>query len=190
MNSPRRCCFYLFGVTCLLLAFTALPAQADDDAASRRSAAEELLKTMRMEEMQARTVEQAKTMIAGMSNRSMQQYNLSPETVAEAKKTQAAMLDLIFRKLSWEAMKSEYIGIYADTFTESELKELTTFYRSPAGQKLLEKQPQLTAKIMEISQKRTMELMPEIQVMTTRRQALPITTPTPAILPTPSGGGK
>jgi hypothetical protein len=35
------------------------------------------------------------------------------------------------------------IALYVQTFTEDELKQLTTFYRSPIGQKAADKMPEL-----------------------------------------------
>lgn len=167
------------------LCFASGPAAARADDVSHRAAAEELLKTMRLDEQQAKQVEQVKTMVAGMTASAAQGQNapLKPEQVAEAQKVQAQMLDLIFQKMSWEAIKPEFVQAYVEVFTEPELKDLIAFYRSPAGQKYVEKQPQLTAKVMQISQKRAMELMPEIQALARKR-----TQSSPS--PTATGEGK
>ena len=54
------------------------------------------------------------------------------------------------------------IKVYADTFTEEELKGLISFYKSPVGQKFIEKTPELMKRSMELSQKR---MQPFIQNM-------------------------
>ena len=164
---------------CALFFVSGPVARADD--ASHRAAAEELLKTMRLDEQQAKQVEQVKAMVAGMTASAARAQNapVKPEQVAEAQKVQAQMLDLVFQKMGWEAIKPEFVQAYAEVFTEPELKDLSVFYRSPAGQKYVEKQPLLTAKILEISQKRAMELMPEIQALVQKRtQLLPSPTAT------------
>ncbi|WP_281560239.1 DUF2059 domain-containing protein [Thalassomonas sp. RHCl1] len=40
-------------------------------------------------------------------------------------------------------IKAEMVELYAQTFSEKEIAELLTFYKSPTGQKLLEKSPEL-----------------------------------------------
>lgn len=59
--------------------------------------------------------------------------------------------------LGWEALKDDLAKLYAEEFTEEELKELTKFYLSPVGKKSIEKMPALTAKAGQLSGKR-MEL--------------------------------
>jgi hypothetical protein len=47
----------------------------------------------------------------------------------------------------------EITAIYARNFTADELREITAFYRGPAGQKFLEKQPAVAQESMQIGQK-------------------------------------
>lgn len=60
------------------------------------------------------------------------------------------------------AMIDRVAALYADAFTADELRQIETFYRGPAGQKLLEKAPALArereAVIQEISRKAADEL--------------------------------
>ncbi len=73
------------------------------------------------------------------------------------------MMDLFMKEISWDNLKEDYISIYAETFTEEELKGLVTFYKSPVGRKFIEKQPELMKRTMEISQEKMMELIPKMQ---------------------------
>lgn len=77
------------------------------------------------------------------------------------KRTQSSM-STIFSALSMEKMKPLYVSVYAETFSPEELQGLIDFYKSPTGQKFLEKQPQLQAAIMEKSQAMMKDLMPQI----------------------------
>jgi len=47
----------------------------------------------------------------------------------------------------------EITAIYARNFTADELREITAFYRGPAGKKFLEKQPAIAQESMQIGQK-------------------------------------
>ena len=73
------------------------------------------------------------------------------------------MVDTISREFSWDKMKEDYITLYADTFTEEELKGIIAFYKSPAGQAFIQKQPELMKRSMELSQKLMLKFMPAIQ---------------------------
>jgi hypothetical protein len=60
-----------------------------------------------------------------------------------------------------EKLHAMYVSVYASTFTAEELQGAITFYQSPVGQTWIEKQPQLSAAIME----KTMEMMPKMSQM-------------------------
>lgn len=48
--------------------------------------------------------------------------------------------------MNWELLKDQMAALYAQEFTEKELKDLTAFYLSPLGKKLNKKQPLLFQK--------------------------------------------
>jgi len=83
-----------------------------------------------------------------------------------ATKMMDKMMDFLKEEMSWEKMKEDYIDIYADAFTVEEMKAIIAFYKTPAGQALLKKQPKIAQKTMALSQKATMKLMPKIQEWT------------------------
>lgn len=69
------------------------------------------------------------------------------------------------KHMSWNAIKTDMIALYAKEFTKEELEEMTRFYKSPVGQKMAEKTPLLTAKGMELGMKRVQENQSELQQM-------------------------
>ena len=64
--------------------------------------------------------------------------------------------------MTWSAMEPQLTQLYASTFTEEELKTMAAFYRSPAGQKALQKMPEMTQRTAmlgaQLSQPHTDEL--------------------------------
>lgn len=50
-------------------------------------------------------------------------------------------------------MVAEMVPLYAKTFTTAEIKELTAFYRTPLGRKMMANMPRLSAESMAISHK-------------------------------------
>ena len=73
---------------------------------------------------------------------------------------------MIFNELTWDNIKSEYIKLFVDIYTIDELKGLVQFYKSPAGQSLIKKQPIIMQKSMMISQSKIQKLIPKLKKMT------------------------
>lgn len=130
-----------------------------------RALAEELLNVMNMQDSIEKSLAMAKQMIpAQMEN--MKQVTGDPNIPAIVSSQTDKMMDMMAEEMSWSKMKADYISLYAEAFTEQELKDTVTFYKSPAGQAFIKKQPELMKRSMEISQKMMMQIMPKIQAMT------------------------
>src|SRR5262249_4926596 len=59
--------------------------------------------------------------------------------------------------MSWESLKGDYARIYADAFSEAELRQMIAFYRTPTGQKAIKMIPELMAKGGALGQSRDQE---------------------------------
>ena len=57
------------------------------------------------------------------------------------------MLQWLRKYMTWDAMQPELVKMYTTTFTEPELKQMAVFYGSPAGQKALEKMPEMMQRL-------------------------------------------
>lgn len=88
---------------------------------------------------------------------------MSESAVAMQEKMMNKMIDLVTNEMGWDKIKDDYISVFADTYTEEELKGQIDFYKSPVGQAVVSKEPGLIMKTIEMQQKRMMQLMPNIQ---------------------------
>lgn len=123
-------------------------AQAQED--TKLKLADKLLIVMEMQ----KTIEQS----FGAATQMMpNQANMPPEA--------KEVMNMIIKELSWENIKTDYIKLYAEVFTEDELKGLINFYESPIGKAYIKKQPELTQKSMMLSQKMMMKVMPKLPGM-------------------------
>ena len=75
------------------------------------------------------------------------------------------MLDFISKHMSYKALKPSYVELYSTQFTATELIELTTFYSTPTGKKLVEKQPYLIEQGSQLGVKSVQDHMPELEKM-------------------------
>jgi hypothetical protein len=72
--------------------------------------------------------------------------------------------------MSWESLKADYARIYAEAFTEDELRQIIAFYKTPAGQKAINKIPTLMATGAALGQKRVQENRAELEEMINAKQ--------------------
>ena len=71
----------------------------------------------------------------------------------------------ITKYISWEILKDQLSAIYAQEFSEKELKELTAFYNTPLGKKLTNKLPMLSQKGAKMGQMAVESHQSELQQM-------------------------
>jgi hypothetical protein len=126
----------IFSAACLALALTALPAAAQQPkpaSPAAIAAAREILAMKNAGAMYAQAVPN----IVEQTKNQLMQTNLNYQ------KDLNEVAVIVAQKL---AGKEKEIGegmaaVYAGDFTEQELKDLVTFYKSPLGQKLLTTEP-------------------------------------------------
>jgi hypothetical protein len=126
--------------------------------AARAAKVDEILRLTKTDQIMQQMMTQMKTM-------SLQQLdkNLPPEKRAEAARNQQKVFDLLSEKLSWEKLKPAFIQIYSEVYTGEELDGILAFFRSPAGQAMVAKTPQLMSKSMALMQKLMADIQPEIE---------------------------
>jgi hypothetical protein len=90
---------------------------------------------------------------------------LSAEEQATLDQQQAKMSAIMKEELSWDKVKDQYVQAYREMFTQEEIDGLIAFYQTPAGQSLVNKQPELAKRTMTILQQRMAPVMQRIQKM-------------------------
>lgn len=140
-------------ITLALCAAAALglarPARAQEPTPARMAAAEQLITSIDLEGSYKRTMD---SMIQA-------QIRQNP-MIAQFEPAMRAFFD---RYLSWREVKPDMQRVYALTYTEDEMRQLIAFYQTPLGKRLLETLPEVAARSSELTQRRLMEHMPELQ---------------------------
>lgn len=125
--------------------------------------AEEILSKMKFEQMFEKIVEQQKKAVLDMTkNMTGRVRGADADEVAAF---QAKMMDVVFAEMKPEAMKADFARIYSEVFTKAELKGLGDFYGTAAGQAMIDKQPEVQKKTMEVMMPRMMAGMSKIGPM-------------------------
>jgi hypothetical protein len=144
---------------CLLFAVGCQFAHADD--ASKRAKIKEMFDVIHLHD----TIEQ-------MSNpQAMRKAILAmlPGAAGQTPEQQKNLDDLMVRvsqfmreTVNWQQLEPQYLDLYASTYSEEDVDGLLAFYRSPVGQSMIAKQPEITAKSQAITQERLREAMPQL----------------------------
>jgi hypothetical protein len=132
----------------------AAPAAAQDSTAvtpARLQAAAELLASQHMDTNYEKILETTVQMEAGSG--------------PQAEQFRSLLRDFFHRYLTWDAIRDDYARIYAERFTEDEMRQMAAFYRTPAGQHLVDAEPDLTREAGEISRRRVTEHAAELEAM-------------------------
>lgn len=90
---------------------------------------------------------------------------LSAKDQAIIDKQQSKMVAIMKDEMGWDKMKSEFVQVYRDTFSQEEVDSLIAFYESPTGQMFIDKQPALIKNTMAMLQQRMGPMMQRIQKM-------------------------
>lgn len=131
---------------CLLAAASA---RAQEVSASHLQASEDLLRQMDMERMMTRSID---TLVDG-------QLQANPQLVP----FEDIMREFLTDAMSWESVGPDLVRIYAEAYTEVELRELSVFYATDLGQKTIQQMPILMQQGMEIGQQAVQERQPELE---------------------------
>lgn len=156
MKSPR------FLLALLALAPAAL-AQAD---AAKLALARDTIAAMQVDKMFDGMAVQMKQMAAQMAQVPTE---ATAEQRATAEALQGKIMDLVMASTKGTIAKMDQI--YADVYSEAELKAMKTFFTSPEGRSMQAKQPQIMAKSMPLVQEMQRELMPKMQQLIAEAKA-------------------
>ena len=143
-------------VACLLMFSLSMPAFAEPTA-SHIQAAEALLAATNMEKVLTDATNVTLTA----------QISANPTLVP----FEGTMREFLGKYMGYQALKPDLVKLYADAFTESELKELTAFYNTPTGKKAINSMGDLMAKGAALGQQKVMEHQDELIQMIQKRAA-------------------
>jgi uncharacterized protein len=157
--------------------------------------AEDVLRKMDFERMMTRMLDQQKNAMANMTRQMSQGAGGNGVDREEMAAFQKKTMDMIFEAMNFAEMKNDMAKVYSETFTHDELSGLSDFYSTPAGQAMVEKQPEIAQKLNALMMPRLMAAMPKIQAMgkefaaeqaAKKRAAAGAAAPATAPVPTPA----
>jgi len=132
-----------------------------DSLKEARAEAADMIKKVRFRETLSKMMTAQRGAMAETMRQQAAQAGLNdPELLAFQEKAMAEMFD----EIDWGKIEDGMVDVYAQVFTPAELRGISDFYSTPAGQASIEKAPQLQGEMMKI-------LMPEIMASSQNMQS-------------------
>jgi len=126
---------------------------------SKDAKIDQLFKAMNIEAQQKQMLAQMQQMVISQVKAQLP----SEADKAKAEEMEKKMFALIEQETSWQKLKPVMVKAYGDTYTEPEIEGILAFYKSPAGQAMIAKQPTLISKVMTGMQSQMTNIMSEVE---------------------------
>lgn len=150
----------------LALLALAVSVRAEDNA-TKLALAREAIAAMQADKMFDTMTDQMKQMAAHFAQTSVA---ATPEARQKAEALQNKIMDLSMAEA--KALVGKMDTIYASVYSEAELKAMVAFFKTPEGQSMIAKQPQIMAQMMPLVQQMQQGLMPKIQQLVEEAKAV------------------
>lgn len=137
--------------------------QANPD---KQAKAEEIIQLTHTDQLMQRVMAQMNERMKNQAAQQAARMNLNAEQKAAFDDYETKLNQLVTNAVNWEKMKPIMVQVYAETYTTDELEGILKFYRSPAGQSMVAKSPELMSKTMSLMMQQMSTLQPQIEQLT------------------------
>ena len=152
-------------IAVMVVVMAVAPCAARADEASKQAKVKELFVTMRMENMLDQVMAAIRYQVVQMTQADPGADQRTPEQKKLTQQFEDKAMKVVGDSVGWTALEPDYVKLYAATYTEEEIDGILAFYKSPVGQKLLEKTPELSAGGTNIVRSRMGDFQPKIEAL-------------------------
>ncbi|GAB3381229.1 DUF2059 domain-containing protein [Lysobacter fragariae] len=135
------------------------------DAAVSDASLRELIEVSQSRKILDSSMAQVDAMMQQSMQQATQGQELTPKQQEILSKMQGKVIALLKSEMTWESMEPIFLDVYRKTFTQGEVDGMLSFYRSPAGQAVIAKMPQVMQHTMQAMQGRMGQMMPKLQAL-------------------------
>jgi hypothetical protein len=147
----------------ILAIFLAAPSIAHADEASKRVKIQELFTTLHLDRTMKLVMDAVLKQVKDASQQQLVGVTLTDAQQKKFDDFQQKVFDLVNDQMSWPKIEPDYIKLYNDAYTEEQIDGILSFYKSPVGQAMIDKTPDLTTKSLQISQGRMQAIQPQLR---------------------------
>ena len=152
-------------IAVLVVVMAVAPCAARADEASKQAKVKELFVAMRMEHMLDEIMTAIRRQVVQMAQGEPGAEQRTPQQQKLAKQFEDKAMKVVDDSVGWTALEPDYVKLYAATYSEEEIDGILAFYKSPVGQKMLDKTPELSAGGMNIVRSRMGDFQPKIEAL-------------------------
>jgi hypothetical protein len=124
--------------------------------------ATEVMNKLRFEQMMGKLIDQQKKAMNAAARQMLGSLGADVSD-QEATELQSRITDALWSELQPEDLKKDMTKMYADLFTRDQLRSMSDFYGTSAGQALIEKEPEMQERMMALMMPRMLKAVPRIQ---------------------------
>jgi hypothetical protein len=128
--------------------------------------AEAMLQAMRFDEMMAKMAAQQKEAMRPIFAQQASRMRIPEDQREKFAELQAKIMDETLGVMAGAEMREAIAQLYSEVFSKEELAAMSSFHSTPAGQALIDKQPLVQQRMMEIMMRRMSEIGPRMQALT------------------------
>ena len=145
----------------LLVTFIVMLSPIASFADAHRDAAIELMRVSGTEQIMGQMQLQIESMFLNISADT--NYTQAQQEVVDRYRDQVGKI--LDEELIWQKIESDIIALYVESFSLDDLNELITFYKTPLGQKMIEKMPAVMLRSAEVSRQQMRFIIPRIKTL-------------------------
>lgn len=142
-----------------------VPVGARADEASKQAKVKELFAVMHMDHNLDRMMSAMQRQVQVTAQSAPGAETLTPEKKKLQDEFVTNSMKVVEANFGWTVLEPAYVKLYSDTYTEAELDGILAFYKSPAGQAMLAKTPELASGVMEIVHSRMGDFQPKMEAL-------------------------
>jgi hypothetical protein len=150
----------------IALCFAAVAPLAHADDASRKAKAAEMLQITKAAPAMQEQLANLRDRVDGMAKQQFGAPSLSTDQSALTAQYMKEVDGILKQEISWDELYPQIVQSYAESFTEPELDGIIAFYKTPAGQAVLSKTPDMVQKTNTLVTGRIKEMQPKLQALT------------------------
>lgn len=152
-------------VSALTLAST-LTIHADE--ASKREKIHEMFRLSHVDQTMTQAMAQQAEQVPRFLHSMFPEAKISPEQQKDVDAFQVRVMAMVRESASWQKLEPGFTDIYASTYSEQEIDGLIAFYKSPVGQDMVNKQPEILTKSQAVTQSMMTDLQPKLREAVTQ----------------------
>ena len=148
----------------LLAAMSLLPAaplRADDT--SKREKLHEMFRVAHIDQTMNQAFQQQVQQLPRMMQAMFPGAKITPEQQKDMDTFMQKIMGIVQTEANWTKLEPQFTTIYAYTYSEQEIDGLIAFYKSPVGQEMVAKQPELLTKSQGVTQSIMVDLQPKLR---------------------------